>query len=302
VQHCLFIVASKSGTTTEPIVFHRYWHNEVAKTSSEPGKSFVTITDPGSQMADTAAGENFKRIFLNQPDIGGRYSALSYFGMVPAAIMGVDVERFLTRTEAMVQACAASVSAENNPGVVLGAILGAAATQFGRDKVTIIASPGIHDLGAWLEQLIAESTGKIGKGLIPVDRENLAGPAAYGVDRVFAYLRLETAADATQDAAVDKLEAAGQPVIRIAIDEKYDLGQEFFRWEIATAVACSIIGVNAFNQPDVEASKIVTKELTTAYEQIGKLPEEAPFFADDGIKLFTDEKNILALNAVVGSE
>src|SRR6185369_4174616 len=180
------------------------------------------------------------------------------------------------------------------PGVILGAILGVAATQ-GRDKCTIIASPGVADLGAWLEQLIAESTGKIGKGIIPVDREALGKPAIYGNDRVFAYVRLQAKPNKAQDAAVAALEKAGHPVIRIELANIYNLGQEFFRWEIATAVAGSIIGINAFNQPDVEASKVATRKLTGEYEQTGKLPDESPFFADDGIKLFTDAKNAAAL-------
>ena len=180
------------------------------------------------------------------------------------------------------------------PALSLGAILGTAA-RAGRDKITFIASPGISNLGAWLEQLIAESTGKQGKGIIPVDRESLGSPDVYGKDRVFAYLRLETAPDADQDAKVDALEKSGQPVIRIKVADKYDLGQEFFRWEIATAVAGSIIGINAFNQPDVEASKIVTRDLTTAYEKTGSLPSEKPILEDKGIKLFTDQINATLL-------
>ena len=174
---------------------------------------------------------------------------------------------------------------ENNPAVILGAVLGTLALE-GRDKVTILASPGIHDLGAWLEQLIAESTGKIGKGLIPVDREPAGPPSVYGADRVFVYVRLESGPDPAQDAAVDALAAAGEPVVRISVAGAYDLGAEFFRWEIATAVAGSIIGIDPFNQPDVEASKIETRKLTTQYEQTGSLPAETPAFEDGGIKVF----------------
>jgi transaldolase/glucose-6-phosphate isomerase len=190
----------------------------------------------------------------------------------------------------MVHACGATVPAAENPGVVLGAILGTLANN-GRDKLTIIASPGISDLGAWLEQLLAESTGKSGKGIIPVDRENVARPDNYGADRVFAYLRLESAPDRAQDAAVEALEKAGQPVVRISLLEPYAIGEEFFRWEIATAVAGSIIGINAFNQPDVEASKIATRNLTSEYETTGQLPAEAPFFEGDAVKLYADPKN-----------
>ena len=235
------------------------------------------------------------------PSIGGRYSALSNFGMVPAAAMGMDTDKFLDRTKQMVDACAASAPVEQNPGVMLGIILGSAA-KLGRDKITLITSPGIGDLGAWLEQLIAESTGKIGKGIIPVDREALGAPEVYGNDRIFAYLRsAKSAPDAEQDAKVAALEKAGQPVVRIAVPDIYNLGQEFFRWEIATAVAGSIIGINAFNQPDVEASKIETKKLTSEYEAKGSLPAEKPILEDAGFKLFTDEKNAADLAKAVGS-
>jgi transaldolase/glucose-6-phosphate isomerase len=245
-------------------------------------------------MQQVAEADKFRKIFMGLPSIGGRYSALSNFGMVPAAVMGVNVVKFLNSTEEMVKTCGATVSAGDNPGVILGAILGAAANQ-GRDKVTIVASPGIFDLGAWLEQLLAESTGKIGKGIIPVDREDLGKPDVYGQDRVIAYLRLDHAADAAQDAAIDALEKSGQPVVRIGLPDIYNLGQEFFRWEIATAVAGAIIGINAFNQPDVEASKIETKKLTSEYEEKGHLPPETPFFEADGLKLYADDKNAAAL-------
>jgi transaldolase/glucose-6-phosphate isomerase len=194
----------------------------------------------------------------------------------------------------MVKACGPATAPEKNPGVILGTILGVAANQ-GRDKITIFTSPGISDLGAWLEQLIAESTGKVGKGIIPVDREKIGKPAVYGNDRVFAYLRLAKENNRAMDAAVTALEKAGHPVVRIVLGGKFDLGQEFFRWEIATATAGSVIGINTFNQPDVEASKIETRKLTSEYEATGKLPSEAPFFEDQGLKLFADEKNAAAL-------
>src|ERR1700676_791690 len=231
---------------------------------------------------------------MGVPSIGGRSSALSNFGMVPATIMGIDVSKFLNSTQEMVKACGAASAADVNPGVLLGMILGMAANH-GRDKLTIVASPGISDLGAWLEQLIAESTGKLGKGIIPVDREPLGKPETYGNDRVFAYLRLEPAPNKSQDAAIDTLESLGHPVVRIVVGNIYNLGQEFFRWEIATAVAGSVIGINAFNQPDVEASKIETKKLTSEYESTGTLPAETPFFGANGIKLFADERNTTAL-------
>jgi transaldolase/glucose-6-phosphate isomerase len=201
----------------------------------------------------------------------------------------------------MVHACKSCVPVDENPGVVLGIILGTLATN-GRDKITIVASPGISDLGAWLEQLIAESTGKEGHGIIPVDREQLGPVDVYGQDRVFAYLRLESAPDRAQDDRVAALEQAGQPVVRIAVGETYDLGQEFFRWEIATAVAGSIIGINAFNQPDVEASKIATRGLTSEYARSGSLPAEKPILEEGGIQLFADEKNAAALKQAAGSD
>jgi transaldolase/glucose-6-phosphate isomerase len=221
--------------------------------------------------------------------------------MVPAAILGVDVSKFLATTEVMVHACGPTVPVEENPGVVLGTILGVLA-QHGRDKVTFIASQGISDLGAWLEQLLAESTGKDGKGLIPVDREAVGSPEVYGSDRVFVYLRLEGAADGAQDSAVEQLERSGQPVVRIAVGENYQLGEEFFRWEIATAVAGSILGIHAFNQPDVEASKVATRKLTGECEQSGKLPPEIPMFEADGFSLFCDESNAAALKERVGAD
>jgi transaldolase/glucose-6-phosphate isomerase len=290
------IVSSKSGSTLEPNIYKQYFFERIKEKvgDAEVGKHFIAITDPGSKMQEVAERDKFRKIFAGVPSIGGRYSALSNFGMVPAAIMGIDVSKFLTSTAEMVKACGAASPADANPGALLGMIMGVAA-HLGRDKITIAASPGISDLGAWLEQLIAESTGKLGKGIIPVDREPLAKPATYGTDRVFAYLRLETAPNKSQDSAIDALEAAGHPVVRITVEDIYNLGQEFFRWEIATAVAGAVIGINAFNQPDVEASKIETKKLTSEYEKSGKLPDESPFFEGDGIKLYADEKNTDAL-------
>jgi transaldolase / glucose-6-phosphate isomerase len=296
----LFIISSKSGSTLEPNIYKQYFFARVQQTigAAKAGSHFIAITDPGSKMQQVAEHDRFRHIFYGLPSIGGRYSALSNFGMVPAAAMGLDIDKFLRRTKEMVEASKASTPVEQNPGVMLGLIVGTAAT-LGRDKITLITSPGIADLGAWLEQLIAESTGKVGKGIIPVDREELGAPEFYGdpsrSDRIFAYLRLEGAADAAQDAKVAALEKAGHAVVRIAVADTYSLGQEFFRWEIATAVAGSILGINAFNQPDVEASKIVTKQLTAAYESSGSLPPEKPIVEEAGFKLFTDEANAAAL-------
>jgi len=298
----LFIVSSKSGSTLEPNIYKLYFFERVQQTvgPEKAGAHFVAITDPGSKMQQVAEKDRFWHIFYGVPSIGGRYSALSNFGMIPAAAMGLDTDKFLTRTRQMVGACAPAVPGEENPGVMLGIILGTAA-RAGRDKITLITSPGIGDLGAWLEQLIAESTGKISKGIVPVDREALGKSDVYGNDRIFAYVRLESAPDAAQDAAVAALEQAGQTVVRIALADTYNLGQEFFRWEIATAVAGSIIGINAFNQPDVEASKVETRKLTSEYEAKGSLPAEKPVLEEGSIKVFTDDKNAAELAQTVGS-
>ena len=303
IPKTLFIVSSKSGSTLEPNIFKQYFFERTKQAvgATRVGSHFIAITDPGSHMQQVAEADRFLRIFFGRPSIGGRYSALSNFGMVPAAAMGLDTKKFLEHAREMTQACARNVPVEENPGAMLGIILGTAANA-GRDKLTIVTSPGIADLGAWLEQLVAESTGKVGKGIVPVDRESLAAPDAYGNDRVFAYVRLESGADADQDAKVAAIEKAGHPVVRIKMADIYELGAEFFRWEIATAVAGAIIGINAFNQPDVEASKVATRSLTSEYEKTGSLPAEKPVLEDAGIKLFTDDKNAADLAKAAGGD
>jgi transaldolase / glucose-6-phosphate isomerase len=298
LANTIFIVSSKSGSTLEPNIFKQYFFERVKQTvgAEKAASRFIAVTDPGSKMESVASGDGFRHIFHGVPSIGGRYSALSDFGMVPAAVMGIDAPAFLDRADVMAISCSHCVPIQKNPGVMLGLILGVLGRN-ARDKVTFITSPGISDLGAWLEQLIAESTGKDGKGLIPVDREPIAGPEAYGHDRVFAYLRLQTAPDASQDRAVEALAKAGHPVIRIEVADSMSLGQEFFRWEIATAVVGSILGINAFNQPDVEASKIATKKLTSEYESTGSLPPEKAFFTAGGVSLFSNAANVHALGA-----
>ncbi|HEX6467259.1 MAG TPA: bifunctional transaldolase/phosoglucose isomerase, partial [Terriglobales bacterium] len=291
LKKTLFVVSSKSGSTLEPNIFKQYFFELMKSTvgAEKAPQHFIAITDPGSAFEKVATADKFRHIYHGLPSIGGRYSALSNFGMVPAAIMGVDVKKFLQRTEEMVHACVPDVPARENPGLLLGAILGAHVAN-GKDKITLITSPKIYDLGAWLEQLLAESTGKEGKGIIPVDREELGAPQVYGQDRLFIYIHLKDDSDAKQEAALQALEKAGKSVVRIEVLDIYDLGQEFFRWEIATAVAGSIIGINPFNQPDVEASKVETRALTSRYEETGSLPAETPILQDQGIKLFADQK------------
>lgn len=279
ITRCLFVVASKSGTTTEPLAFHRYWYNEVARKSATPGQSFVAITDPGSQMADTAAAEGFRRIFLNQSDIGGRYSALSYFGMVPAALIGLDIGELLGRAQSMAEACGGSVITDQNPGAMLGAIMAECALA-GRDKLTIVTDPKISALGLWVEQLIAESTGKEGKGIVPIVGEPLGDVSAYGADRLFVSISVGTI-DGLAKAKLEALEAAGHPVVYRSMSDVYDLGAEFFLWEMATAFAGWRLAINPFDQPNVQESKDATRALLEKFTQEGKLAE-SPAIASDG--------------------
>jgi transaldolase / glucose-6-phosphate isomerase len=296
MERTLFVVSSKSGTTLEPNIFERYFFERVAQAigREHAGERFIAITDPGSQLEEVARREGFRAIAHGVESIGGRYSALSNFGMVPGAIAGVDVRALLGRAHEMAHACVSCVPARDNPGLVLGAVIGGAAVA-GRDKLTIVASPRIRALGAWLEQLLAESTGKDGRGVVPVDREPLGPPDAYGEDRLFAYLRLASEADAGQDRAVQSLARAGQPVLKIEIADLAEIGGQLFQWEFATAVAGAIIGINPFDQPDVEASKTATRKLTAEFEASGTLPPETPTFEADGLALFADERNAAAI-------
>jgi transaldolase/glucose-6-phosphate isomerase len=296
LKRTLFIVSSKSGSTLEPNILKQYFYDRATAVLGEAQAAthFVAITDPGSSVEKMARAQGFRRVFHGDSAIGGRYSVLSDFGMAPAAAIGIDTSAFLERAAEMVRSCTASAPPIENPGIILGAIMGAAA-QMGRDKLTIIASPGIASLGAWLEQLLAESTGKLGRGIVPLDAEPLGAPAVYGADRLFAYLRLTSDPDGEEEAQVAALEAAGQPVVRITLSDAMQIGQEFFRWEMATAVAGAMLAINPFDQPDVEAQKVKTRELTTAYEKSGALPPETPFFVADGISLFADPVNAAAL-------
>jgi transaldolase/glucose-6-phosphate isomerase len=303
LEHSLFYVSSKSGTTLEPNIFESYFFERVSEAvgAEEAPRRFVAITDPGSELEKLARAKGMRSVAHGVKSIGGRYSALSNFGMVPGAAAGVDVHELLDRAERMAQSCAACVRAGDNAGLVLGATIGACANA-GRDKLTLLTSPGIRDLGAWLEQLLAESTGKQGHGVIPVDREPLGDPGTYGDDRLFAYMRLASDPDPDQDAAVESIAAAGHPVVTIELDDEYDIGAEVFRWEFATAVAGSVIGINPFNQPDVEAAKVAARELTTEYENAGSLPAEEPIASGDALALFADERNASALREAAGGD
>lgn len=295
----LFIVSSKSGSTLEPNIFLDYFLDRVGavkgKDKDKAGEQFIAVTDPGSPLERRAIELRFTCVFHGAPSSGGRYSVLSKVGLVPAAAMGLGVRRLLETTRTMQRSCGADVPPSENPGVQLGIAIGVAATRFGRDKVTIVASPGIADFGAWLEQLLAESTGKQGRGLIPLAGEPLTAPERYGVDRFFAYLELEGQVDPSQRQAVEALERAGHPVAKISVKDIWHIGQEFFRWEIATAVAGSIIGIDPFNQPDVEASKDKTRALTDAYEKSHHLHEDAPIFRENGVALYADPRNAAEL-------
>ena len=292
METTFFIVSSKSGNTLEPNIFEAYFYAELQKAlkKEDVGERFLAITDPGTKLETLAQDKKFHTVFHGMPSIGGRYSALSNFGMVPSGLMGVPLADFLGHAEAMAKMCASTPNVADNPGAMLGVILGVCGIN-GKDKVTLIASPGIHALGAWLEQLLAESTGKIGKGLIPVDQEPLGAPDVYGDDRIFAYIRLKDAPDAEQDRAVEAIEKAGHVVVRIHLENKEHLAAELFRWEFATATAGSIIQIDAFNQPDVEASKVRALELTTEYEKTGNISEPDPIFEGDGMTLYTDTIN-----------
>ena len=288
----LFIVSSKSGTTLEPNILMDYFWARAAEAlgADAVGSHFIAVTDPGSRLYQRAEERGFRGIYPGLASIGGRYSVLSNFGMVPAAICGLDVRGLLETTRILVRACGPDVPPAENPGVQLGLVMGVLAGR-GRDKVTIIASPGIDGFGAWAEQLIAESTGKDHKGLIPVEGEPLGPPSVYADDRLFVYLRLAGHADPAQDRAIEALERAGHPVVRIGMASADLIGQEFFRLEMATAVAGAVIGIDPFDQPDVEAAKIATRELTDVYERQGTLPAERPVFSHNGVDLFADEAN-----------
>ena len=296
LSQTLVVVASKSGSTLEPNVLKQYFFTEMEKAvgAGKAGSHFLAITDPGSKMEQVAKGDSFRHIFYGDPEIGGRYSALSNFGVVAATVAGLNTDKLLS--EAAKAVASSKLAVADNPAVQLGLILGSAANA-GRDKITVFTSPEIYDLGAWMEQLIAESTGKQGQGITPVDREAIGAPAVYGDDRIFAYVRLAGTADSSQDAKVAALEAAGHPVVHFEISDLYEIFGQFFTWEIATAVAGSVMGINPFNQPDVESAKIETRTLTSAYEKTGKLPERSPVLTDRGVEIYATDAYAAKLKA-----
>ncbi len=297
----LVIVASKSGSTLEPNVLKQYFFTEMqaAVGAGKAGTHFVAITDPGSKMEQVARADGFRHIFYGDPRIGGRFSALSNFGVVTATAAGLDTGKLLA--EAAKAVAAAKLGLDENLAVQLGLLMGTAANA-GRDKITIFTSPEIYDLGAWMEQLIAESTGKLGKGITPVDRERIAAPEVYGADRIFAYIRYAGTADASQDAKVAAIEAAGHPVVWIEIADLYEIFGQFFTWEVATSVAGAVMGINPFNQPDVESAKIETRALTAAYEETGTLPTREPILVDAGVKIYATEAYAEKLKAAAPAE
>lgn len=287
----LFIVASKSGTTAEPLAFADYFYQKVKQIKGKSaGDNFCVITDPGTPLVKMAQERAYRRTFLNFADIGGRYSALSYFGLVPAALMGIDVNELLARALRMMHACASSVPAKENPGLTLGAALGELAVKSKRNKVTFLVPEALSPLGMWLEQLLAESTGKEGTGLLPVAGEPVGKPGVYGPDRVFVHIQMKDKTDHSLEQSVSSLKKAGQPVVTIHLDDLLDLGQEFFRWEFATATAGAILGINAFNQPNVQESKDNTNRLLGIVRERGQLPEEKPSLIKNPLKLYFDEK------------
>jgi transaldolase/glucose-6-phosphate isomerase len=292
IARTLFIVSSKSGGTTEPNAMKDYFFDRVAKAigAAGAGHRFIAVTDPGSSLEKIAGKRGFARIFHGEPSIGGRYSVLSPFGLVPAATAGIDVRSLIEHSLVMARSCGPDVPPQENPAVQLGLAMGLAGLQ-GRDKVTIFSSPKIADFGAWAEQLIAESTGKHGKGLIPIDGEPLADVAIYGHDRFFIDIRTEGENDAGHDERLAAVEEAGHPLVRIVLKSIDHIGQEFFRFELATAVAGSVLDINPFDQPDVESAKIKTRELTAAFEKTGALPEEDAVLSSDNLELYTDESN-----------
>ncbi len=288
----LFVVSSKSGGTIETKSAYQYFFDKLPN-----GGNFIAITDPGSWLAGEGEAKGFRKVFLNMPDIGGRYSALSYFGLVPAALIGVDVKGLLESARKMMEACGDQHPARNNPGVALGAIMAECALR-GRDKMTLVFAPEIRSFGYWVEQLVAESTGKNGQGVLPVESEPIGLPEDYSSDRLFVYTKLKTTTETGLDQKVEMLSAAGHPVVTIEIDDLLDLGREYFRWEIATAVASAFLAVNAFDQPNVASSKKITGELIDEYKQKSALPAQTKLAESGVLTAYADDATAEALNGI----
>jgi glucose-6-phosphate isomerase len=286
IEHCLFIIASKSGSTTEPNTFYKFWYDQLSQRVATPGENFIAITDPGSPLVGTALELGFQRTFLNQSDIGGRYSALSYFGMVPAALTGIDIRKLLAVAKEAEQTTAPVMPAEKNVALQLGSLLGACANA-GRDKLTLVIDEKISTLGLWIEQLVAESTGKEGKGILPVASEKLGTAEVYGHDRVFVSISVGSPSPEVKQ-RLTALADAGHPVIYRELSDLYDLGAEFFIWEFATACAGWHLKINPFDQPNVQESKDATKELLKTFVTHGSLPEQTELVSDDVITIYTD--------------
>lgn len=286
IAKTIFIVSTKSGSTVETLSLFKFMYTKIANAVGvdQAGMHFVAVTDPGSNLEELAKKAHFRRIFLNNPDIGGRYSALSYFGLVPAALIGMDIDVLLDRALSVARSSSEEINVNEIPAAKLGVALGELA-KAGRDKLTFIISQEIESFGDWVEQLLAESTGKEGKGILPVVGEKLAAPHTYGDDRVFIWLHLK--GDDSFAKAFESLIEAGHPVIEIVLGDVYDIGGQFFLWEMATAVAGQRLGINPFDQPNVESAKVKAREMMAAYQEQGQLPAEAPLFKVDGIKVYS---------------
>lgn len=296
----LLIVSTKSGGTVETLSFFKFFYNWMvdALGKDRAGEHFIAITDPGSSLADLAERYRFRTVFFNDPNIGGRYSALSYFGLVPAALIGMDIKTLLDRALIMSSICESYSGpiGDNNDGARLGVVLGEMA-KAGRDKVTIIASPAVESFGDWVEQLVAESTGKEGKGILPVVGEELGTPEIYGDDRLFVYLRLD--GDTLYDGSIRELEKYGHPVVVINLHDRYDLGKQFFLWEMAIAVAGHCMNINPFDQPNVESAKTLARRMVIEYREKGSLPDEPPSLKDGDIIVFGGPESNTAAKAII---
>ena len=288
LKHCLFIVSSKSGSTIEPIVFYKYWYEELSRVTENPGDNVIAITDPGSPMIETAAELRFQEVFLNQADIGGRYSALSYFGLVPAALAGIDIRQLLNHAKEMSQLCSAVMPVKANPALQLGVVI-AECAKAGRDKLTLVIDQSVASLGLWIEQLIAESTGKEGKGILPVAGEPLGDISVYGNDRLFVFISLGPAGKSTEE-LMETLSSAGHPVVHRQLNDVHELGSEFFVWEFATAVAGWRLGINPFDQPNVQEAKEATIELLNAYTNEKQLPQQTELAREDLLTVYVGEE------------